>query len=545
MSTSDDIERGRDAFRRRAWADAHARLSAADPTSALERDDLERLATAAYLLGRHDESSEVWARAHQVALDREDAEGAARCAFWLGFQLLLGGERARGGGWIARARRLLDDAGRDCVERGFLELPGALGRLAEGDVAGARAAFGRAEETGRRFGEPDLVALGRLGRGQALVRSGAIEDGVALLDETMVAVETGELSPVVVGIVYCAVLETCREIFDLGRAREWTSALSDWCASQPELVPFRGQCLVRRSEILQLEREWTDAMEEARRACDLLSAPPGEPAAGDACYQRGELHRLRGEFEEAEEAYRRAAEWGRDPHPGLALLRLAQGRIEDAEGAIRRVAGGTDERSTRCRALASLVEIVLAAGDVPAARTASEELSEIAAEVGAPHLRAIAARVRGAVRLAEGDARAALEVLQPARRSLDELGASYEVARVRVLVGLACREVGDEDTAAVELDAARDVFRRLGAKPDLARLDDLERPPGEGDAHGLTPRELEVLRLVAEGATNRAIGEELVISERTVERHVSHIFQKLRVSTRTAAAAFAYEHDLV
>lgn len=508
-------------------------------------DDLERLATTAYLLGRHEESAEAWARAHQLSLDQDDAEGAARCAFWLGFQLLLGGERARGGGWIARARRLLEEAGRDCVERGFLQLPRGLRSLGEGDAEAAYAAFADAEETGRRFEEPDLVALGRLGRGQALIRAGGIDDGVALLDETMAAVEAGELSPVVVGIVYCAVIEACGEIFDLSRAREWTAALSDWCASQPGLVPFRGQCLVRRSEILRLEGEWTDAMEEATRACELLGDPPGEPAAGSAFYQLAELHRLRGRFEEAEEAYRRADEWGREPHPGLALLRLAEGRIDDAEAAIRRVAREADERRRRSRVLPAVVEIMLAAEDVETARAASEELSEIATELGAPQLRAIAARARGAVHLARGDARQALDALRPAREAWEELGAPYDAARVRVLLGLACRELGDEDGAGMELEAARRAFERLGAEPDLARLEEIERHPGEDDTYGLTPRELEVLQLVAEGATNSAIGEALHISERTVERHVSHIFQKLRVSTRTAAAAFAYEHGLV
>lgn len=546
---SDAHDRGLAAFDSRRWADAYGQLVAADREEGLEPGALEPLSVAAYLMGRWEESVEVLARAHQEYLEGDDPVGAARCAFWLGFQLLMRGERARGAGWVARAERLLDGCGRDCEERGFVLLPRGLRLLAQGDPEAARETFVEAGKFGEQFGSVDLVALSRLGRGQALIRSGSIEEGLALLDEAMAAVDAGGLGPVAIGIVYCAVIETCYEICDLGRAREWTAALSDWCASQPELVPFRGECLVRRSEILRLQGDWPEALEEARRASRLLGGPPPVPAAGAAFYAQAELHRLRGEFAEAEEAYREASRRGRTPQPGLALLRLAQGRTEDAQAAIRRVVEEAVTPAQQWKVLPAYVEITLAAGDIDAARDASEKLAGIAADLGAPLLRAQAASARGSVHLEEGDARAAVSELRTARTTWEELEAPYEAARTQVLLARAGRALGDEDTAQMELDGAIRILKRLGAEADVARITAEQAPSQErsvpGDGHGLTGRELEVLRRVASGATNRSIGEKLFISERTVERHVSHIFAKLRVSSRSAATAYAYEHGLV
>lgn len=546
MSTEGTLERGRAAFERRAWAEACRLLEAADGESPLGADDLERWATAAYLAGHDAESVEARARAHQGYLSRGEVERAARSAFWLAFGLMSKGDRARAGGWLGRATRLLDRHDHECVERGYLLLPAALGSLGAGDAAKALEAFQRAAEIGARFADADLETLGRLGRGQALIRLGDVDRGVALLDEAMAAVEAGGLSPVVRGTVYCAVIETCQEIFDLRRAAEWTQALTHWCESQPELVPYRGQCLIRRAEILQLRGDWPDALDEARRACEGLSEPPGEPAAGAAFYRRGELLRLAGEFEQAEEAYREATRWGRKPQPGLALLRLAQGRVEAAAAAIRRVLEEAPDRLNRARVLPAFVEIMVAAEDVAAADEAADELAEIAAGLDAPFLRASADVSRGAVSLARGDARQALDPLRRAWSVWEALEAPYESARTRVLIGLACRAVGDEDTAELELDAARWAFRRLGARPEADRVESLIRPSApRRRTHGLTPREMEVLQRVAAGDTNKEIGGRLGISERTVERHVSNIFHKLRVSTRAAATAFAYEHELV
>jgi DNA-binding CsgD family transcriptional regulator/tetratricopeptide (TPR) repeat protein len=535
------LDRGRDFFGRRAWGEAFAELSAADREAALELDDLERLAVAAYLVGADAESDDAWARAHQECLQLGYVVRAARCAGWLAQGLLVRGEMARGGGWLARAQRLLDEADHDGVERGYLLVPVAIQSI-DHDPAAAHATFERATSIGVRFGDTDLTACARMGEGRALIRMGETAAGVALLDEVMVAVTAGEVSPIFAGLVYCAVIEACQEVFDLARAQEWTAALTRWCNSQPGLVAYRGQCLVYRAEIMRFHGAWGEAADEANRARERLA---GRPAVGMAFYQQAELHRLRGEFVEAEDAYRQTGQWGREPQPGLALLRLAQGQVDAAAAAIRSVMDEARDRVTRATVLAAFVEIVLAAHDLGAARTAADELARVADALGAPLLHAMSGHATGAVLLGEGDAGAALPVLRRAYAVWRDLEAPYEAARVRVLIGLASRQLGVRDTATMELDAARAVFEQLGAAPDLARVSALSRAAGPRAPMGLSTRELEVLALVARGKTNREVAAALVISEHTVARHVQNILAKLGVSSRTAASAFAFEHDLV
>ncbi len=545
MTNVDALGRGRAAFLRRAWTDAHAELLAADQVAPLEPEDLERLGTAAYLIGRDLESSDLLARAHHEFLQRGQVERAARCAFWLAFGLFGKGENARGGGWLARAQRLLDDGQHDCVERGYLLFLIAFQKTYTGDLPEAYASFSRAAEVGERFRDPDLIALARHGQGRTLTRTGDITRGTPLLDEAMAAIEAGDVSPIVAGQVYCSVIEACTEIFDLRRAQEWTASLTRWCESQPDLVPYRGQCLVRRAEIMRLHGAWQDAMIEAQRAHDQLSEPPPpQPAVGLAQYQQAELHRLRGEFREAEASYRAASKWGRKPRPGLALLRLVQGQVDAAAALIRSLLDEAAEAGTRSNILTACVEIALAANDAGAAHAAADELTRIATDLGAPFLHAQAAQAQGALLLAEGDGRASLTALRQAWATWQELEAPYEAARVRVLIALACRQQGDDDSAELELDAAQSVFQQLGAAPDLERVDRLSQRKTTKTASGLTARELQVLRLLAKGTTNKTIATELFHSEKTVARHVRNIFLKLGLSTRAAATAYAYQHGL-
>jgi DNA-binding CsgD family transcriptional regulator len=502
------------------WKDVHAALSGA---GTLGPDDLERLAVAAYMLGDEAEYLAALERAHRAHLEAGGVERAVRCAFWIGLQLAFRGEMGRSSGWLGRAQRLLAD--RDCVESGYVLLLASLHERDERKLAAAA-------ETGQRFGDADLLTIAVHEQGNIRLRRGEVASGLSLLDEAMVAVTAGELSPIVTGLIYCSVIIGCQQVYELRRAQEWTAALTRWCGEQQDIVAFTGRCLVHRAEIMQVHGEWDEALEEARRGAH-------GAGAAQAHYRQGELHRLRGEHDAAEQAYREASRGGLEPQPGLALLRLAQGRTDAAAAAIRRVTAEAAGPPRRAALLPALVEIMLAAGDLEAARAAGAELDALAETMDTALLGATAAQANGALLLAAGDARAALGPLRAAADAWTELDAPYEGARVRELLGRACRALGDEDSAAMALDAARDAYARLGAADDVARL-------GGADAgHGLSPRELEVLRLVAAGATNRAIAAELVLSERTVDRHVSNILAKLAVPSRAAATAWAYEHRLV
>ena len=539
-----NLDRARRSYGERAWADAFQAFSAADQESPLEVKDLEQLALAAYLVGRDEDYLGTLERAYNAYRDIGESLRAVRCAFWLGFRLMMRGEIGRGTGWLARAQRSLEGGAHECAERGYLLLPTVEQLLDSGEHEAAYAAAAEAASIGERCGDPDLVACARHQQGRVRLQQGQVDPGLTLLDETMVTVTAGELSPLVTGLMYCSVIAACQQVYAYDRTREWTMALTQWCEGQPDMVAFVGACRVHRAEIMQLRGAWLEAIEEAQRAC-VRSEGVSHHAAAAALYQQGEIHRLKGEFAAAEEMYRGASELGQEPQPGLALLRLAQGQSDAAAIAIRRVAGTTSDLMKRMGLLPAYIEIMLAAGDVQDARNACQELEEIAArfQTGVPG--ALAAQARGAVNIAAGDAQAALGPLRCAFEVWQRIEAPYAAARVRMLIGLACRALGDEDGAGLELAAARSAFEGLGATPDLARIDLLMRPTQSPHGHGLTPRELQILRLVAVGETNKVIAAELFLSERTVERHLSNIFAKLDISTRTAATAWAYQRGLI
>ena len=540
-----ELERGRESYARRAWRDAYTALSAADRTVPLGAEDLELLATSASMVGQMDDYLALLERAHHAYLDAGEPLQAARPAFWIGMTLAIRGEIGPAGGWFGRVQRLVEREGRESAEQGYLLIPLVVQREAAGDYEGAYEAASAAAEIAERFREPDLAAAAAQFQGLVRIKQGRIEEGLSLLDEAMVVVTAGEVSPIIAGVVYCGVIASCEAAFEPRRAQEWTNALARWCEAQPQMVAFTGRCLAHRAGILQLHGSWGAALEEARLARERCEQAMNRAAAGQALYQQGELHRLQGDHAAAEIAYRDASKFGREPQPGLALLRLAQGDVKAATAAINRLVGEATEPLQRAALLPAFVEIMLESGEVDEARPASDELTKIAEASGRPMLEAIAARVAAAVDLAAGNAKAALASLRRAAELWQELDAPYEVARVRVLVGQACHALGDDDTAALELEAARTVFEQLGARPDLVRVDSLTGSAQLEATHGLSPRELEVLRLVASGKTNREIASALVLSEHTIARHVQNIFTKLGVSSRTAATAFAFEHQLV
>ncbi|MBT2554543.1 helix-turn-helix transcriptional regulator [Arthrobacter sp. ISL-5] len=563
------LAHGREAYAERRWTDAAGQYTAAERDAELPANDLEQLATSVILTGRASEGVDILARAHLKYLADGDYPAAARCAAWTGMNLILLGEPARSGGWLARARRIVEDLPEPCPVEGLLFVPAGLGALYQGDGVAAAEAFTRAADLGRERGDADTAALGMLGLGQARIMLGQLDDGLALLDEAMVAVTVGEISPVPAGIIYCAVIQTCHLAFDLHRAHEWTRALDRWCDAQQNLVAFSGQCQMHRAELYRLHGAWTEAIDAAKTAQDLAFRGDRMATYG-GFYEQGEVHRLRGDFDASEASYLRAQETGFPPHPGLALLRLAQGKPDQAQSLLRQAMDGAAPDYRR-RMLAARVEIELAAGDARAARAAMEELASLCASIDMPMLHALAEQSEASVLFHEGDPQAALVLLRRAWSRWLSLDAPFEAACCRALLASLCAALGDEESARLEREAARAVFSELGAAPALsglelsgAELSGPEQPapvapdarteplPTSGNDVGhaavagpLTARETEVVRLVSAGLSNRDIAAELFISEKTVARHLSNVFTKLGLTSRAAATAYAYRHGLV
>ncbi|MEO8424213.1 MAG: helix-turn-helix transcriptional regulator [Actinomycetota bacterium] len=519
--------------------EAYTLLGSADQSD-LVPEELERLADAAWWLGKAEESTAARQRAYAGHSAAGRAPESAAIAVRLCFESFERGEASVGMGWLMRAERDLREEPA-CVQHGFLALAQAFVTHGD-DVVAAMAKAERATEIGQRFTDRDLIAMGIHAQGLVHVSAGHIAEGLALLDEAMISVVAGELSPHFTGVIYCNVLETCLDLADLARAAEWNEAARAWCESLPQHAPFTSRCRISRAQVANLRGAWPEAEAEALRAC--ADAVVDASAAAKAFYETAEIRRRIGNVAGAEESFARAHALGFEPQPGLALLRLAQGKAEAAHSALRlAVDGESMNRQRRARLLAAQVEVAVAVDDLDTARSAAVELDELAAAFATPALGAAAAAASAMLRLAEGDIARALERARHACAVWHELKLPYEAARAHMIYGLALRQAGDEDSALLELRAALASFERLGAASDAAAAAELL--PGRRELpSGLTAREAEVLRLVATGKSNRDIAAELVLSEHTVARHLQNIFAKLEVSSRSAATAFAFDHDL-
>lgn len=541
MGVVDDLAKARAAFERREWVAAYDALVDADEGSMLA-DDFARLATTAFLLGRKNDCIQALQRAYKAHLDAGETVAAIRSAFWLAMVLIGDGEVAVGGGWVARAQRLLEGVEGDVVERGYVLTPVMLRHIFAQEYQQAYALALEITDYGRRFDDPNLLANGLNAQGRMMLYSGRVREGLALLDEAMVGISTGDVSPIFAGEVYCSLIEACQEVSDFDRAAEWTSALTSWIEAQPGLVPFTGQCAVHRGQIMRVRGAFAGAVEEFELSVHRYLEAETPAPAGLAMDECGGVLRILGDLPAAERAYERSVAFGHEPQPGLALLWLARGQTSDALAAIRRLLAEPRDPVHRSQLLPASVEVLLAAGEIDEAATVSEELTAVAESFGCSALKAMAHYARGSVLLAKGQPSAAVTELRDAQRHWQRLLAPYETARARLLIGRALREVGDDHSASSELTAARRTFHELGAvsaEAEAARMLTPALP------RGLTEREVEVLRLVATGKSNPEIAETLVLSEKTVARHLSNIFTKLDVPTRTAAAAFAFENRLL
>ncbi len=542
MGVVDELIAAREAYERQDWLVAYQSLSDLD-APALRADDFMALATTAHLLGRRNDCVQALQRAYQANLDAGDDAAAARAALWLAMLLTLGGEPAVGGGWGARAQRILDGIDGDVVERGYAMMFHLFRHVGAGEFAAAFDCASSAVEYGERFDEPDLLAHGLIAKGRLLTHAGEVQRGLRLMDEAMVGVVAGDVSPIVSGVVYCTLIEACIHVCDYGRVTEWTTALTSWCDAQPGLVAFTGQCAVHRGQVMKLHGRYADALDELERAAERYAMTGGEPAVALVYQERGDVLRLQGDLDGARRAYDEAARHGNQAQPGRSLLALAAGDARPAARALDALLADVGDPVERNRLLPAAVEVKLAAGEPDDGADANAELAEIADSFGCPALHAASGYATGLVALARDDGAGAAAALRPALEGWIGLAAPYEVARCRVALGRALRLLDDEQTATTELEAARSAFAEIGAVPaerEAARLLGAERAPG-----GLSAREIEVLRLVAAGRTNSEIATELFVADKTVARHLSNIFTKLDVGSRTAAAAFAFEHHLV
>ena len=526
----DSLTRARRAYAGHDWRSAAAHFDAVP--GRLPADDVAAYADAVWWLGRIEDNLRLSAAAYDAFLAESRPAEAARSAMVLGIFHMARGDEPQAVGWLGRAGRLADGIP-DCPVRGYLlSFTAVEPSLMAGQPAAAVDAARRVQDLGRRVGAPDLVALGMNGEGRALIRSGQLVDGLALLDEAMVTVLDGRLAPFISGTLYCHTIAACHEVADVRRMTRWTDLAERWLTTFPAAVFFGGLCGVHRAQLLLLRGEWDEAEQVALRIVADLDANRIDYAA-EAWYVVAEARRLRGDLGAAA-AYDEAHARGRDPQPGRALLQLQTGDAAGAATSVRSaVAAVGADPLRRAPLCAAMVEIAIAAGRLDDAVAAASELEATAATYATSGLEAMAAAARGAVLLAEGQAAEALPVLREACRRWHELGAEYDAAGTCVRLADAYRALGDAVSAAAEVERANAVYERLGA-----------HWPAWESPEGLTRREREVLALVADGRSNRQIGEALYISDRTVARHLTNIFHKIGVTSRTQAARYAIDRGM-
>lgn len=558
------LERARRLHAAERWDEACDAFSAVDAIEPLGARDLERLAESAQVMGRGDLAIATLRRAYDASAGAGDVDRAITIGFWLWQALIINGEFARANGWAMHMRRLVggnpqhrdsvpsEARGRPVREPGWLLVTDAYGLIGAGRYDEAGRVLETAADLGTRLAEADLSAFATTMWGRALVLAGRLEDGLQHLDEAMVAIVDRDTTPRATSMLYCGAIATCLEAHEWSRAREWTAALGDWLDGLPdESGVYLGNCRIYRSMIWMLAGDWPQALHELDRVCRELHDGFGQRVAGHAFYELGELHRRLGDPAAADD-FRRARDRGFEEQPGLALLRLSEGETTAAAAGIRCALVEVTDPLARLGLLPAAVRIMLAAGDVDGAAAATSEIGSLAEVFDTPVVRAELAQAGGAVALARGDVHSALALSRAAARRWRELDSPYAVASAGVQVALACRQLGDDEAAEAELESARATFARLGALPDVRRVEAQQReadrtspPPSDAPTHSLTSRELEVLALVATGASNREIARRLYVSDRTVDRHVSNIFAKLGVRSRAAAAATAIRDRMV
>ncbi|WP_165367383.1 helix-turn-helix transcriptional regulator [Phytoactinopolyspora endophytica] len=533
------VARAREFHQASRWEEACAEYAAADTEEQLAAEDLEAYAEAAQVCARGDEAVALLHRVFVLRVSADELDDAAQVAFWLWWALLNSNKAVQASGWLKQTSRTL---GPDMAGSVWLKIPEAMFHGTTGNRA-------RADDLLRAIvdeGQGEVVPWALSMWGQTLIDDGRLQDGLDHLDEAMAILLNHGLSPRVTPWIYCAAVRGCCLARDFARARAWNRSMARWLDSLDSLAgAYLGNCRIYRSRLMFLNGAWPDALDEIAAVCDDLDGYAGW-VCGHAYYQLGEVRRLRGEWDAAEDAYRRTAESGCPTQPGLALLRLAQGDVDAASAGIRRALTEVSAKPDRLDLLKAAVTIYLEEGKIQAARDAVTEFEELTGELTTPVIEAETATVTGALALSEGDPGTALPLLRQAVGAWQEQGAPHEVAKLNVLIGQACRALADHDGAQLEFSAARETFERLGARPDLEQLNRIVAATDTApETHGLTQREIEVLRLIARGKGNRAIANELHLSERTIHRHVSNIFTKLDVDSRTAAVAYGIKHRIV